>query len=1083
MKNLPIFAILGAVAMLCIGAITTTPGGGGGGGAGISASTATNIANAAVSGANSNIAARTLPQYYVDSVNGNNSNTGTNRANAVQTIAGLTNRIGQYTVNNAMIFAARGSLWREQFNAGSNVWWEAYGDGELPTLNAANIATNALFAAFDAPTYTYAITVAGGGSVRTIQVIENGVQLIKSNTIAGVKLVPGTFFATNAPAAGSSQVVYIHPFGSTDPTGDGKAYEISVRDYGFFGGENVTIDGLVTKNQMCNNGSLEVGLRTHWRDVHAFNGTKHNALFGSGVVEDFEFRYANNHDDGSVPLVAFTDDAAGHSVIVRNGVIGGAEDRIIGGQGFLGHDNVGNNYKFALIDNVRVEFAQGFGSGIVATNGLQIWRNPVGYGLSRGGWDAYGGTNVFIDAVLLPSPKVPVASGSFVIHVRGSAPAHTWVAGARFSGTPYGIRAITNATVRILDSWIEGTGGDGLSGDNASGGGAAFSVSNSIIQGFGVPYNLAAGNTISGANSNVFSMPSSLVVNGTTHATWGAYQAANPSLDAGSVTNDLQAVGTAARGDFNYSTTSPAVTNQAGPGWGASRVPVIAKQYLAVTPAGLVAGPWLENYIRASTNYLDWFKLGRTNDINYLARNFGNITNTALTLVRYDALNNFDMYFNRNASSSENRLVFETAGTEVGYLGYEASGTRLKMQGAGIDAMAVNNMLNFYGGGAGQPGFAFIVNGTTNLFADATGDWGLGTNNPQARLHVDGSVILNNVGSNAAPVSYASFDADGLLQETAIPSGVGGDVTAAANIADTAVVVGDGGAKGVKQSGVIIGSTANVSGIQDLSANSATIANAATFSGPIIQQVQLIGNGAVDVSTAGTNGYRINTNASFALTFSGASVAGQVVSLSISNHSAGAIIVTNSLGIYYPPFGSNVTLFSLRAGQTHWLLKTNATEARWEIISELGPQYELAATGNNSATTNGNTVSILGSVAPSFSTTVLTNNTTYKNALEFPTGQLTNHWFDMAYATRQINATNNIHFNALTNRPTPPDVKASTYLIATWGAVAPVLSFNTNVISIGTTNYIQLRSNTVNVVSIVDNGSNGIAGVTVQILP
>lgn len=78
---------------------------------------------------------------------------------------------------------------------------------------------------------------------------------------------------------------------------------------------------------------------------------------------------------------------------------------------------------------------------------------------------------------------------------------------------------------------------------------------------------------------------------------------------------------------------------------------------------------------------------------------------------------------------------------------------------------------------------------TSNQFLiRASGGVGIGTNSPQAALHVNGPVIFNDIGSNASPVSFAAFDADGRLYETAVPFGSGG-ITAAqgTNIANAAI--------------------------------------------------------------------------------------------------------------------------------------------------------------------------------------------------------------------------------------------------------------------------------------------------------
>lgn len=102
----------------------------------------------------------------------------------------------------------------------------------------------------------------------------------------------------------------------------------------------------------------------------------------------------------------------------------------------------------------------------------------------------------------------------------------------------------------------------------------------------------------------------------------------------------------------------------------------------------------------------------------------------------------------------------------------------------------------------------YLSNTTTKVLAAtiaSNGYWGFGTNAPEARLHVNGTVQFDNVGTNGSPDYFLAVK-DGKVVNTATPSGVGsGDFVGPASSTDTAIVVYDGttGKLG-KNSGVLI---------------------------------------------------------------------------------------------------------------------------------------------------------------------------------------------------------------------------------------------------------------------------------------
>lgn len=83
----------------------------------------------------------------------------------------------------------------------------------------------------------------------------------------------------------------------------------------------------------------------------------------------------------------------------------------------------------------------------------------------------------------------------------------------------------------------------------------------------------------------------------------------------------------------------------------------------------------------------------------------------------------------------------------------------------------------------------------------------------------EGDIILGNVSGDAARLGIGAngtvLTSNGTTASWATPAGTG-DVTASANIADNALVRGDGGAKGIQQSGITVDDSDNISGVGTL---------------------------------------------------------------------------------------------------------------------------------------------------------------------------------------------------------------------------------------------------------------------------
>lgn len=177
-------------------------------------------------------------QWFVDSVNGDDGNTGHSPAQAFETIAQLMTEDLQ---TGDAIHLARGSLFREQLTAlPARCTVRAYGSGARPIIDGSDVALNASFSKTAGRTNIWQIawahdfTAAGGKTAHRVWI--NGVRMrriavdteVLATALTALDAQPGAFFAA-PPTSGGPDTIYVHSTGSTDPTVDGKTYEITKR--------------------------------------------------------------------------------------------------------------------------------------------------------------------------------------------------------------------------------------------------------------------------------------------------------------------------------------------------------------------------------------------------------------------------------------------------------------------------------------------------------------------------------------------------------------------------------------------------------------------------------------------------------------------------------------------------------------------------------------------------------------------------------------------------------------------------------------------------------------------------------------
>lgn len=135
-------------------------------------------------------------------------------------------------------------------------------------------------------------------------------------------------------------------------------------------------------------------------------------------------------------------------------------------------------------------------------------------------------------------------------------------------------------------------------------------------------------------------------------------------------------------------------------------------------------------------------------------------------------------------------------------------------------------------------------------------------------ITTQGDIIIGNVSGDAVRLGIGAVGtvvtSNGTTASWQAPAGTG-DVSAAANIADNALVRGDGGAKGIQQSGITVDDSDNITGVESITAYQAvllkaTVNNMTLASGETtIHPLLTVSTGDVYTVDSGADFYSIDT--------------------------------------------------------------------------------------------------------------------------------------------------------------------------------------------------------------------------------
>jgi hypothetical protein len=491
--------------------------------------------------------------WYVDSVNGNNGNSGQYPNQAFATIAYL---LQQSIAAGSYIYLARGSKWREMISGlpvGTIV--AAYGAGPRPVLDASDVASNGSFTKTGGRTNVYQIGwtlsfTPNAGDRHCVW--ENGVRLVRVADVATCDSTPGSFVAPIPPTTGPD-TVYVHASDNSSVIANGKTYEMAKRSAAIVGAVGGSIISVHGRRNAGKNGSIIS--YNYAKDVIAEDGGNHN-IWVEGLAEDcigWRAEPAANYG-GATMFISFPSTSDQRGVVYRRCRAYGNDPA--NSLGFYNHTNAGVWGKVIYEDCHAEGFTQGFGGGNVGTfvlRGCTTYRclfdvdltATVAIYILGGVLNGSKAATQSTCSVIASSPLL-VMRGTRVIQSGNSN------VGTIRIGAAADIQRCTFTTIDRTGFYWEVVNCPGTT---------ALTFKNNIVSGFNHLFEVAAGSTITSDYNDVFGAVD-VKIGGTTYNNFAAWQASGQ--DTNSVTTDPVFLGQVRNGDMRLSNTSPAWAITAG---------------------------------------------------------------------------------------------------------------------------------------------------------------------------------------------------------------------------------------------------------------------------------------------------------------------------------------------------------------------------------------------------------------------------------------------------------------------------------------------------------------------------------------
>jgi hypothetical protein len=264
------------------------------------------------------------PSWYVDSVGGNNANSGRSPSAALATIAQL---LTETILPGQALCLARGSTWREMLTVpANNVTVAAYGSGNRPLLDASDAIAAVAWSKTGGQVNVYQANVAidvttNHGGTRFMGVWIDGTRLTQAASLAACDAAAGTYYIGAMVA--SPVTLYVHSTGDTNPAVDGKVYDYTNRAHGLdsFDVTGVRVAGIHARRNFDSYGSINIGRSGYASDIRASEGNSHNlfvraySTVSDSLVDDGYYVVA-----GPIPVVSFENPAPAGATTAFNNV-------------------------------------------------------------------------------------------------------------------------------------------------------------------------------------------------------------------------------------------------------------------------------------------------------------------------------------------------------------------------------------------------------------------------------------------------------------------------------------------------------------------------------------------------------------------------------------------------------------------------------------------------------------------------------------------------------------------------------------------------------------------------------------------
>jgi hypothetical protein len=200
----------------------------------------------------------------------------------------------------------------------------AYGTGNAPLLDASDAISAGSFslsAHGDAGGVCYEAAYTRGtgteGGVDYVMLWEGDTRLTRRTSVALCAANAGSYYADPDDAASST--LYVHPYGSTNPTSDGKTYSVTMRGGGLYARQRsgMNIEGIRTRRGWTHYGPLAPGATSIVRKAIVDGGGIHHLVTGGDLVEDVVALDLPSGHPETYPVVFYRPDGSANDAVAR----------------------------------------------------------------------------------------------------------------------------------------------------------------------------------------------------------------------------------------------------------------------------------------------------------------------------------------------------------------------------------------------------------------------------------------------------------------------------------------------------------------------------------------------------------------------------------------------------------------------------------------------------------------------------------------------------------------------------------------------------------------------------------------------